>query len=58
MDRTKQALVGLKLERDETLAPEVVKELKRRKLVEERHRNVYIIRKGKSYREKRENVKT
>lgn len=51
-------LVGLKLERDEKLASKVIKELKRRKLVEERHRNVYIIRKGKNYREKRENMKT
>ena len=52
LDRTKNELLILKLENDEKLAPEVIKELKRRKLVEERHRNVYIIKKGKNYREK------
>jgi len=35
-----------------------VKELKRRKLAEDRHKNLYNIRKGKNYKEKRYSVKT
>lgn len=57
-DKTRDELVWLKLENEAKLTPEIIRELKRRKLAEERHRNVYVIRKGRNYKEKLEAVKT
>lgn len=57
-DKTKEELVLIKLGQEEKLATEAVKELKRRKLAEERHKNLYIIRKGANFREKKGKINT
>jgi hypothetical protein len=52
-DKTKEELLWVKSDKKENINAGIIKELKRRKLVEEKQRFIYDIRKGKNYKQKR-----
>jgi hypothetical protein len=57
-DVTKDELIWVNTGKKENITADIIKELKRRKLVEEKQKTFYEIRKGKSYKNKRETIKT